>query len=140
MVSLAPSRLCAFPDARRRMQDEDALSTYKIQSSHTIHMVKGAARNNGASSSQGGPPPQALPQMQAGQNVHDPLTQLNGHMGFGLMGNLNPFAELGLNTNDPNLVSTSCSGCVRWETRVGRVKPGAWGISWANLHTTVTPK
>ncbi|EPS99332.1 hypothetical protein FOMPIDRAFT_1164025 [Fomitopsis schrenkii] len=88
----------------RVLKDEDALSTYKIQSSHTIHMVKGAARNNGASSSQGGPPPQALPQMQAGQNVHDPLTQLNGHMGFGLMGNLNPFAELGLNTNDPNLM------------------------------------
>ena len=77
-------------------------------------MVKGAARN-GASSSQGGPPPQALPQMQAGQNVHDPLTQLNGHMGFGLMGGLNPFADLGLNPNDPNLVSPSCTGCVRCE-------------------------
>lgn len=50
--------------------------------------------------------------MQAGQNVHDPLTQLNGHMGFGLMGNLNPFADLGLNTNDPNLVSTSSLGQV----------------------------
>ncbi|KAI0728429.1 hypothetical protein C8Q72DRAFT_885417 [Fomitopsis betulina] len=88
----------------RVLKDEEALSTYKIQSSHTIHMVKGAARNSAASSSQGGPPPQALPQMQAGQNVHDPLTQLNGHMGFGVMGGLNPFAELGLNTNDPNLM------------------------------------
>ncbi|KZT63630.1 hypothetical protein DAEQUDRAFT_733596 [Daedalea quercina L-15889] len=86
----------------RVLKDEDALSTYKIQSSHTIHMVKGAARN-GASSSQG-PPPQALPQMQAGQNVHDPLTQLNGHLGYGVMAGLNPFAELGLNTNDPNMM------------------------------------
>ncbi|TFY65409.1 hypothetical protein EVJ58_g2013 [Rhodofomes roseus] len=86
----------------RVLKDEDALSTYKIQSSHTIHMVKGAARN-GASSSQG-PPPQALPQMQAGQNVHDPLTQLNGHMGYGLMAGLNPFADMGLNPNDPNMM------------------------------------
>lgn len=42
--------------------------------------------------------------MQAGQNPHDPLTQLNGHMGYGLMAGLNPFADLGLNPNDPNMV------------------------------------
>ena len=82
------------------LQDEDVLSVYKIQSSHTIHMVKGAARNNAASSST----PQALPTMQAGQNPHDPLTQLNSHQGYGLMAGLNPFAEMGLNPNDPNMV------------------------------------
>jgi ubiquilin len=42
--------------------------------------------------------------MQTGQNVHDPLTQLNGHMGFGAMAGLNPFGEMGLNPNDPNMV------------------------------------
>lgn len=42
--------------------------------------------------------------MQAGQNPHDPLTQLNGHQGYGLMAGLNPFAEMGLNPNDPNMV------------------------------------
>lgn len=88
----------------RVLKDEDALSTYKIQSSHTIHMVKGAARS-AASSSQPAPP-QPLPNMQAGQNPHDPLTQLNGHMGYGLMAGLNPFAEMGLNPNDPNMMQT----------------------------------
>lgn len=43
--------------------------------------------------------------MQTGQNVNDPLTQLNGHMGFGAMAGLNPFADMGLNANDPNMVS-----------------------------------
>jgi hypothetical protein len=44
--------------------------------------------------------------MQTGQNVHDPLTQLNGHLGFGNMAvaGLNPFADMGLNPNDPNMV------------------------------------
>lgn len=123
-MACLPSAFACLCRRASPLQDEEALSTYKIQSSHTIHMVKGAARNSAASSSQGGPPPQALPQMQAGQNVHDPLTQLNGHMGFGVMGGLNPFAELGLNTNDPNLVSTSCSGCVRCETRGGLESAG----------------
>jgi len=43
--------------------------------------------------------------MQTGQNVHDPLTQLNSHLGFGAMAGLNPFGEMGLNHNDPNMVS-----------------------------------
>jgi ubiquilin len=42
--------------------------------------------------------------MQTGQNVHDPLTQLNSHMGYGLMAGLNPFADMGVNPNDPNMV------------------------------------
>lgn len=95
-------------------QDDDALSTYKIQNGHTIHMVKGAARAAGSSA----PAPAApLPTMQAGQNVHDPLTQLNGHLGFGNMAvaGLNPFADMGLNPNDPNMVLlyASCSSVRR---------------------------
>jgi ubiquilin len=42
--------------------------------------------------------------MQTGQNVHDPLTQLNSHMGYGLLAGLNPFADMGVNPNDPNMV------------------------------------
>lgn len=64
-------------------------------------MVKGVARSAGPSST-----PQQLPAMQAGQNPSDPLTQLNTHRGFGAMAGLNPFAEMGLNPNDPNMVST----------------------------------
>ncbi|KIM36527.1 hypothetical protein M413DRAFT_449070 [Hebeloma cylindrosporum] len=92
----------------RVLKDDDSLSVYKIQSSHTIHMVKGVSRSGAGGSSSSGAPatPQPLPAMQTGQNVHDPLTQLNGHMGFGAMAGLNPFGEMGLNPNDPNMMQT----------------------------------
>ena len=66
-------------------------------------MVKGAARAAPAGGASAAPQP--LPTMQAGQNPHDPLTQLNGPMGFGLMAGFNPFADMGVNPNDPNMVS-----------------------------------
>ena len=66
-------------------------------------MVKGVSRSGGTSSQASAP--QQLPAMQAGQNPHDPLTQLNSHLGFGAMAGLNPFADMGLNPNDPNIVS-----------------------------------
>ncbi|KAJ7158797.1 hypothetical protein C8R46DRAFT_1110329 [Mycena filopes] len=87
----------------RVLKDEDSLSVYKIQSTHTIHMVKGAVRSGGASTSAQPAAPQQLPQMQTGQNPHDPLTLLNSHAGFGAMAGLNPFADMGLNQNDPNM-------------------------------------
>jgi len=90
----------------RVLKDDDALSVYKIQSSHTIHMVKGVSRSGASSSQQAAAPPQPLPNMQAGQNPHDPLTQLNSHMGYGAMAGLNPFSEMGLNPNDPNMLQT----------------------------------
>lgn len=62
-------------------------------------MVKGVARSGGSSST-----PQQLPTMQTGQNPSDPLTQLNGHRAFGAMAGVNPFSEMGLNPNDPNMV------------------------------------
>ncbi|KAN0073117.1 hypothetical protein V8E55_012257 [Tylopilus felleus] len=89
--------------AGRVLKDEDQLSVYKIQSSHTIHMVKGASRSAPASGSTSAPPSQQIPAMQAGQNPSDPLTLLNSHMGFGAMAGLNPFADMGLNQNDPNM-------------------------------------
>ncbi|KAJ7284941.1 hypothetical protein C8J57DRAFT_1119950, partial [Mycena rebaudengoi] len=88
----------------RVLKDEDLLSVYKIQSSHTIHMVKGAVRSGAASTSSQPPAPQQLPTMQTGQNPHDPLTLLNSHAGFGAMAGLNPFADMGLNPNDPNML------------------------------------
>lgn len=42
--------------------------------------------------------------MQAGQIASDPLTQLNGPRGHGVLAGLNPFAGTGLNVNDPNMV------------------------------------
>ena len=67
-------------------------------------MVKGVSRSSAGSSSGSPSTPQQLPPMQAGQNVHDPLTQMNSHLGYGMMAGFNPFADLGLNTNDPNFV------------------------------------
>ena len=64
-------------------------------------MVKGVSRSVGPSTPS---TTQQLPSMQAGQNPHDPLTLLNSHLGFGAMAGMNPFSELGLNTNDPNMV------------------------------------
>ncbi|KAJ3771180.1 hypothetical protein FB446DRAFT_116892 [Lentinula raphanica] len=92
----------------RVLKDEDLLSVYKIQSFHTIHMVKGAARSAASSSTAASSTPasQPLPSMQTGQNVHDPLTTLNSHLGFGAMAGLNPFADMGLNHNDPNMLQT----------------------------------
>ncbi|KAF8802199.1 hypothetical protein BYT27DRAFT_7113133 [Phlegmacium glaucopus] len=92
----------------RVLKDDDLLSVYKIQANHTIHMVKGVARSPGGASSGSSTTSQAqqLPTMQTGQNVNDPLTQLNGHQGFGLMAGLNPFGEMGLNPNDPNMMQS----------------------------------
>jgi ubiquilin len=42
--------------------------------------------------------------MQTGQNPNDPLTQLNSSRAFGAMAGFNPFAQMGLNQNDPNMV------------------------------------
>ncbi|TFL07673.1 hypothetical protein BDV98DRAFT_496636, partial [Pterulicium gracile] len=86
------------------LEDEDVLSVYKIQSSHTIHMVKGVARSAAAAAAP--PAPQALPTMQTGQNPLDPLTQLNSHRGFGAMAGVNPFSDMGVNHNDPNMLQT----------------------------------
>ncbi|KAF8835157.1 hypothetical protein BDN67DRAFT_484027 [Paxillus ammoniavirescens] len=86
------------------LKDEDLLSVYKIQSSHTIHMVKGVSRSTASASTQQAAPTQSLPTMQAGQNPHDPLTQVNGHMGFGALAGFNPFADMGVNQNDPNMM------------------------------------
>ena len=72
-------------------------------------MVKGAARNAASTSQPAATQP--LPTMQAGQNIHDPLTQLNSHMGYGLMAGLNPFADMGLNPNDPNMVRLTLIPC-----------------------------
>jgi ubiquilin len=84
-------------------QDDDLLSTYKIKTGNTVHMVKGAAPGAAAAASTGAPAA-AIPTMQTGQNPLDPLTQLNSHRGFGAMAGVNPFADMGLNPNDPNMV------------------------------------
>jgi ubiquilin len=116
------------------IQDEDILSVYKIQTNHTIHMVKGVSRPSGASDSSTAPAPQQLPTMQTGQNVHDPLTQLNGHQGFGLMAGLNPFGEMGVNPNDPNMVRVFfLYPCVCYFDRL------LWNVDPDAIHAQLAP-
>ena len=61
-------------------------------------MVKGAPRPSQPTAAP------SIPPMTAGQNPSDPLTLLNGHMGHGLMAGVNPFADMGINPTDPNMV------------------------------------
>ena len=71
-------------------------------------MVKGAPRaqaSTSTSNASGSALPPSLPSMATGQNPSDPLTLLNGPMGHGLMAGFNPFQGMGVNTNDPNMVS-----------------------------------
>lgn len=73
-------------------------------------MVKGVSRAAGSSQAAAPPP---VPNMQTGQNPNDPLTQLNGHRAFGAMAGFNPFSQMGLNPNDPNMVRFCVSPLVR---------------------------
>jgi ubiquilin len=85
----------------RVLKDEDALSTYKVQNAHTVHMVKGAPKPTPAGGSSATSQP--LPTMQTGQTSTETL--LNGPRGHGALAGLN-LSELfgGANPNDPNMV------------------------------------
>ena len=98
-------------------------------------MVKGAARAAGSSSTGVAQP---LPTMQAGQNPSDPLTQLNGHQAFGAMAGFNPFADMGLNQNAPNMVRLHNLGrCMRLvSARSDRVATAPEHVGLARVSAT----
>jgi ubiquilin len=89
------------------------LSTYKISSGNTIHLVRGKPKP-------AAPPPaaQVPEQFSAGQQIAgNPLAPLLNAQNAGAFGALgNPFAQMGINTNDPNMVCRSAllgpHGCV----------------------------
>lgn len=67
----------------RVMKDEETLATYKIQSGHTVHMVKGAASNVTRGASAGGPASSAnarpaVPTNIAAGSGNNPLAGLTG--------------------------------------------------------------
>nr|ODN83854.1 ubiquilin [Cryptococcus depauperatus CBS 7841] len=87
------------------LKDEEAIASYKIQNGHTIHMVKGAAKNVSNSGAQPNQT-QRLPQMGTGLNVSgNPIDNVE-NIHHGLAG-FNPFAGLqGINNlNDPNAMT-----------------------------------
>lgn len=68
----------------RVMKDEETLATYKIQSGHTVHMVKGAASNANRGAAAGGPASAAgnvrpaVPTNIAAGSGNNPLAGLTG--------------------------------------------------------------
>ncbi|KAG0144004.1 hypothetical protein CROQUDRAFT_80479 [Cronartium quercuum f. sp. fusiforme G11] len=82
----------------RVLKDESLLSEYKIKSGHSVHMVKGAPRA-------ANPPPvtQQIPSnLNAGQQIAgNPLAPLLN--ATNQIPAFNPFADMGINTNDPNM-------------------------------------
>ena len=85
-----------IPAARQRliysgrvMKDADQLSTYKIKSGNTIHMVKSAPSNPAqtpASASNTGGAPAGIPRNMAAGTNNDPLAGLTGARYAGHMG------------------------------------------------------
>ncbi|KAH9814407.1 hypothetical protein DFH28DRAFT_1082986 [Melampsora americana] len=82
----------------RVLKDESTLSDYKIQSGHSIHMVKGAPKSQNPTSST-----QQIPtNLNAGQQISgNPLAPLLN--ATNQIPAFNPFAEMGINPNDPNM-------------------------------------
>ncbi|KAK9473079.1 uncharacterized protein V1510DRAFT_377410 [Dipodascopsis tothii] len=71
----------------RVLKDHETLSTYRIQSGHTIHLVKGAVPAGGATggSAAAAAPAQAVPtNISAGQGAGNPLAGLTGARYAGL--------------------------------------------------------
>ncbi|PWN47069.1 hypothetical protein IE53DRAFT_390805 [Violaceomyces palustris] len=109
------------------LKDEEQLSIYKVQSGHTIHMVRSAARSapttgnpatagtaptTTSASSTNASAAQGVPSnFAAGQNFNsDPLSALNRadlagpHMARLLNNSGGMFGEMGLNPRDPNMM------------------------------------
>lgn len=82
----------------RVLKDESILTEYKIQSGHSVHMVKGVARPSNPT-----PATQQIPaNLNAGQQIAgNPLAPLLN--ATNQIPAFNPFADLGINTNDPNM-------------------------------------
>lgn len=82
------------------LKDDDSISSYKISTGHTIHMVKGAAKAAEAPAAAA-----PLPQMGTGLNVSGNPVDNVENIHHGLAG-FNPFQGMGMNNlNDPNAMT-----------------------------------
>ncbi|GAA5967282.1 hypothetical protein JCM11641_000501 [Rhodosporidiobolus odoratus] len=91
----------------RVLKDEDPISKYGIKNGVAIHLVKGARPAGAASASStsaGTSEAAGVPSnFAAGQQVMgNPLAPLMNAQYAGALGGFNPFAEMGINPNDPN--------------------------------------
>ncbi|ORY74307.1 hypothetical protein BCR35DRAFT_306768 [Leucosporidium creatinivorum] len=87
----------------RVLKDEELCSKYNLKDGHTIHLVKGA-RPAGPSGVPGTSAAAGVPSsFGAGQQVMgNPLAPLMNAQNAGALAGFNPFAEMGVNPNDPN--------------------------------------
>ncbi|GAA6038882.1 hypothetical protein JCM8097_000550 [Rhodosporidiobolus ruineniae] len=91
----------------RILKDEDPLSKYGVKNGNAIHLVKGARPAGAASTSAGNTRSSeaaGVPSnFAAGQQIAgNPLAPLLNAQYAGALGGFNPFAEMGINPNDPN--------------------------------------
>ncbi|GAA6059446.1 hypothetical protein JCM10212_005385 [Sporobolomyces blumeae] len=95
----------------RILKDEQVLASYGVKNGAAVHLVKGA-RTTGSTGSSTTPaargPSEAVgvpSTFGAGQQVMgNPLAPLMNAQYAGQLGGFNPFAEMGINPNDPNYV------------------------------------
>ncbi|SCV67900.1 BQ2448_5511 [Microbotryum intermedium] len=92
----------------RVLKDEDELEKYKLKDGHSIHLVKGAPKT-GLSGTPGTSAAAGVPaNFAAGQQVMgNPLAPLLNAENAGHFAGFNPFADMGVNPNDPNYVQTA---------------------------------
>ncbi|GAA5882011.1 hypothetical protein JCM3774_003242 [Rhodotorula dairenensis] len=100
----------------RVLKNEDPITKYGIKQGVAIHLVKGAkpAGQSGAAGSSS-TPASRLPSEAAGvpsnfaagqQVMGNPLAPLMNAQYAGALGGFNPFADMGVNTNDPNFLQS----------------------------------
>ncbi|KAM0788479.1 hypothetical protein ACM66B_001612 [Microbotryomycetes sp. NB124-2] len=94
----------------RVLKDDDTLGKYGLKDGNTIHLVKGN-RANAATSSSGPTTSSAAAgvptNVAAGQQfMGNPLAPLMNAQNAGALGGFNPFAEMGINPNDPNYMQS----------------------------------
>ncbi|BGP38622.1 hypothetical protein JCM10450v2_002571 [Rhodotorula kratochvilovae] len=97
----------------RVLKNEDALTKYGVKNGVAIHLVKGArpagaATASTSSAARGGSEAAGVPaNFAAGQQVMgNPLAPLMNAQYAGALGGFNPFAQMGVNPNDPNYVQS----------------------------------
>ncbi|GAA6052362.1 hypothetical protein JCM3770_000205 [Rhodotorula araucariae] len=97
----------------RVLKNEDALTKYGVKNGVAIHLVKGArpagaAAASTASAARGGSEAAGVPaNFAAGQQVMgNPLAPLMNAQYAGALGGFNPFAQMGVNPNDPNYMQS----------------------------------
>ncbi|KAM0754784.1 ubiquitin-domain-containing protein [Meredithblackwellia eburnea MCA 4105] len=111
LKSIIESKNADFPADQQRLiysgrvlKDDDTVSKYNVKAGHTIHLVKSSRPAAPAAPSSNSPAATGVPSnFAAGQQyAGNPLAPLLAAQNAGAVAGFNPFAEMGINPNDPN--------------------------------------